>query len=143
MLCNHQPIANDTMYNSRVARPSGESSDVGLGSLPTYDTVEGHDDRLAECRREGTNLGCDTCPRLETAKNLDHESDFMIYLHALEYRGEKWKYEAHIPAWAEGFPGTNLRNTIARMSSLDEMMDVGRTSTRNSQTWGPSSCSLQ
>jgi hypothetical protein len=57
-------------------------------------------DSTCAMRTEGKSLGCENCPSVANTKGHGDAEAMMIYLHALEYEGNGWKYRTEVPRWA-------------------------------------------
>jgi RluA family pseudouridine synthase len=98
------PIANDNVYNSKlvVALPRSEEtagSRTGQNSCELR-LIDRDMDPQGEILTDGSDLNCTNCPYVANSKSLGHTEAMSIFLHALEYEGDGWKYSTQAPAWA-------------------------------------------
>jgi RluA family pseudouridine synthase len=131
------PIVNDPLYNEeRRAEIEGKAGKEGgvedggggdyLEDLPRRlqldDGIEGKGvDDDGAVRREGVALGCETCPFVANSKGVDRDDDMTIFLHALEYEGEDWKYVTPLPDWARAFAGLDIGAILRDTPPLKDM----------------------
>jgi RluA family pseudouridine synthase len=98
------PIANDNVYNSNlfVALLRNEEmagSRTGRSSCELRLTDSDIDPK-GEILTDGSALTCTNCPYVANIKGLGHTEARSIFLHALEYEGDGWKYSTAAPDWA-------------------------------------------
>eukprot|EP00871_Galdieria_phlegrea_P005975 jgi/Galph1/865/GphlegSOOS_G5670.1 len=80
------PVVNDPLYGPSRDIPTEEH---------TYPLVTDISDEIL---KQGESFHCPTCPRLTVRDSAERNGS--IWLHAMEYKSEVWKFVAPLPQWA-------------------------------------------
>jgi RluA family pseudouridine synthase len=98
------PIANDDVYSGKPGTGIPSQSDNHVASTKDVSgelRLSDKDmDPKGTIKAEGRELACSNCPYVANAKGLGQAESMSIFLHALEYQGDGWKYTTDVPAWA-------------------------------------------
>jgi tRNA pseudouridine32 synthase / 2,5-diamino-6-(5-phospho-D-ribitylamino)-pyrimidin-4(3H)-one deaminase len=143
------PIANDPMYDNATKMKIAAKKDAGFlrKGLRLDDRGEGID-KDGVVSEQGAVHNCSTCPFVANSLDVDLDDGMQMYLHALEYEGNGWKYATKPPSWANVCGSGDVGESIGHIRPLRETptVDYSAVQSRNAgkRAWLPraSTCAI-